>query len=492
MHINAAMANPVGSPFGNPVQGMSPELMAWLRQQAMEQNMSMQARAAIANRLGQQQASLVPPTGEEAPLATTVGPATPAFGVDPTMGAPPTQELPLAPPPIQPMATPQGPSSGPSQPAPFAAMPPTASPGGGSVVRDAQGQPVNTAGGPLRANPMAAAGAQLPPEIAPGPATTPEEQTKRISGWKQIVEKLKSDPKLQLMLLKLGTQMMQPVQPGQTAAGHVGQALGGSVDYLQAQQAAETQQELQRAQTAEVTARTATEAQRPAGVAATTGLTEAQIGRTVAETGTEDALRKGLVEEAQQKIKLMKSQGGLADEQAREYATTLQRNPKYAAAVIKELEARAWQHKNPGASQREASRARLDFIASLAPIIQKVDPELQALSKTDPELAIAKAKLQASDRWFASGATAAAQGETAAGNLEYLRAQYDYEVTTGSKNVKGKSFEIWAGEEIMSLVNPMDKAIKAQMLKQLGKKGTMQTPSGAGGRSTEDPLGIRK
>lgn len=477
----------VGSPFGNPVSGISPELMAWIRAQGMDQNISAQARAAIANRLGQQSASFTPEgatTVAPPPTETSMQPATPALGVNPQTGAPPTTEA------TQPVASPMGPYSGPQAP-PFAAMQPTP-------------------GAPPAASPPPmglAAGAQLPPEIAPGPARTPEEHAHRVSGWQQMIDQLKSDPKLQLMLLKFGTQLMQPIQPGQTAAGHVGQALSGSVDYLQAQQMAEAELAKTRAQTGQIGAQTTTEQQRPAEVKAQTGAITAQAGKTAEETKQIQAMTPQMIEESKAKVKKLAAEAGLDTAHADDYASgvTLKRDPRYIDAMVKELEARAYYYKNPQLHYNTGAHFQEKLYNDLKDSYKILDPGIADLIKQGTPEALAKADAMATDRAnqarFAGTAATAQAGETATGNLDFLQAQYDHAVATGAKDVKGKPFEVWAGEQIGSPINMTDKSIKAQMLRQLGqrKKGAPaspdagKTPSGAGGKpSTEDPLGIRK
>lgn len=94
-------------------------------------------------------------------------------------------------------------------------------------VADAQPVPVGPPQLPL--------GAQLnglPPEVQAAPPKTPEEMQQRKSQWGVFLDQLKSDPNAQLSLLRLGTNMMQPIAPGQTAAGHLGRSLDDSVSYL--------------------------------------------------------------------------------------------------------------------------------------------------------------------------------------------------------------------------------------------------------------------
>ena len=76
-----------------------------------------------------------------------------------------------------------------------------------------------------------AASQRLDPSYAPGSPKTPEEKAYRMEGWKQFIQKISTDPGLQMMALKMGTQMMQPVPLGGNAASHLGASLQSGVDY---------------------------------------------------------------------------------------------------------------------------------------------------------------------------------------------------------------------------------------------------------------------
>jgi len=110
-------------------------------------------------------------------------------------------------------------------------VPPQAAP----VTQQIQGQAAMTppqAPAPASAEqPFDAASQQLDPSYAPGPPTTPEEKTYRMEGWKQFLQKIASDPGLQMMALKMGTQMMQPIPLGGNVASHLGSSLQSGVDY---------------------------------------------------------------------------------------------------------------------------------------------------------------------------------------------------------------------------------------------------------------------
>lgn len=106
--------------------------------------------------------------------------------------------------------------------APFGSVPPSAPTGGAP-------QPQMPPAPPL--------GAMMPPiEIQPGPPTDAQQQAHRASGWQLFSKKLQTDPAWQMALLSFGTNLMQPVQPGQSKAGHFGQALTQGANTLSATQ----------------------------------------------------------------------------------------------------------------------------------------------------------------------------------------------------------------------------------------------------------------
>jgi hypothetical protein len=129
-------------------------------------------------------------------------------------------------------------------------------------------------------------------ELQAPPPRTPEEQQQRVSGWTQVVQRMQQDPALQMSIMRMGLQMMQPQQPGQTTGGHIASALGGSVDWLASNRALQDQFAKQEAERARIAAETE-------GAQARTQMTRAQtqnvplegqrlqadIGRIGADTG---------------------------------------------------------------------------------------------------------------------------------------------------------------------------------------------------------------
>ena len=99
--------------------------------------------------------------------------------------------------------------------------------GGGTPAPVVEAQPTQV--------PQLSMGAQLngiPAETQAPPPKTPEELQQRKSQWDVFIEQIKADPNVQMAMLRMGTNLMQPVAPGQTAAGHLGKSLDDSVSYL--------------------------------------------------------------------------------------------------------------------------------------------------------------------------------------------------------------------------------------------------------------------
>lgn len=65
-----------------------------------------------------------------------------------------------------------------------------------------------------------------------GAPKTPEERADRVSGWQEFFSQVQQNPNLLMAIMRMGTQLMQPIAPGQSVGGHFGNALAGSVDYL--------------------------------------------------------------------------------------------------------------------------------------------------------------------------------------------------------------------------------------------------------------------
>lgn len=86
----------------------------------------------------------------------------------------------------------------------------------------------------------------MPPEVNAS-MTPPKDETDlqtRVNGWGQVIERIKTDPNLQRSLMMMGSYLMQPIQPGQSALGQFGGGVAfGSAAY-QMGQSAETEAQL--------------------------------------------------------------------------------------------------------------------------------------------------------------------------------------------------------------------------------------------------------
>lgn len=391
-----------------------------------------------------------------------MSPPAPQMPVNPAVGVPPPVPAVPAPAPVQ--------APGPTAPA---ALNMTGVPGPGVPT------PQSAPPAALPIPPMAQASQGLPPEFAPGPAKTPEEVQARKQGWMNFAERLKSDPNMQMMLLRLGTALMQPVPAGQTPLGHVGTAIAGSMDYLSSLQAAQSKQAMEAAQTQEIGARTQTEQKRPAAI-------EAETAATKEKTKNLQAMQDVNIREAEAKIKAMEADGALKSVQAEAYREDIKRNPQYAAAVIAELEARAWAHRHPYDAVKAGNNAKMAYVNNLADALLQADPELQALAKTDPKGARARAVLEANDRMVAGNVLMRGQAETAKDIYASLEAEYEAAKASGDKEAAKLTKEQFILDKLSDPLRGYDAKVKTQVYGMIGKpsgtKGSGQTPSGAGGR----------
>lgn len=95
---------------------------------------------------------------------------------------------------------------------------------------------------PLGANPeMQVFGQQ--PGMMPGAA--PEAAAPQESVWGRMANNLMNDRALQLGLMAIGLNMMQPIQPGQTSMGHLASAIGQGINTIGQQRGIEENRKLQ-------------------------------------------------------------------------------------------------------------------------------------------------------------------------------------------------------------------------------------------------------
>lgn len=71
------------------------------------------------------------------------------------------------------------------------------------------------------------------------PAANAQELDRRMTGWAALANKIQTDPNLRQAMLVTGASMMQPLQPGQTGMGSLGQSMvAGAGAYAQGEQRA--------------------------------------------------------------------------------------------------------------------------------------------------------------------------------------------------------------------------------------------------------------
>src|SRR4030067_1121217 len=86
------------------------------------------------------------------------------------------------------------------------------------------------------------------PVSATAPAPAPAKGLEGLkAGWFDFLKGIRENPEQQQAFLRMGLQLLQPVQPGQTTAGHVSQAALQGMDYLTQAKALQTQREREKA-----------------------------------------------------------------------------------------------------------------------------------------------------------------------------------------------------------------------------------------------------
>lgn len=232
------------------------------------------------------------------------------------------------------------------------AMPSTMSPGPTpSLGQDiAQGTPAPgsptgpTPGGPMPTSmtpPVQAPGAPMGPTpslgqsleenpIAPaivGPPSTPEEKQGRLQSWINHFDNIKNDPQAMMMLLKFGTEMIQPIQPGQSALGHTGRAIQGSADYLGQLQSAEALRTKTGEESARLRAGTEQTQAETGAIPGKMEQTAAETARTKALTPTDEERQLGLDKDRQGLMKM--------DAEIRKLEEEIAQSPKNAESKRK-------------------------------------------------------------------------------------------------------------------------------------------------------------
>lgn len=407
--MQPTVANPTGN-YATTAQ--SPQVQEWIRRQLLEQAMSGQTQGAIANssQLNQQQPNVPTPASSDAGML---------------------------PPPNQP----------PVQAAVAAAPPPTANGGALPIEQPNRGSNmVPGQGGNGLMDPQTAAAMNLPDDVKAmmnaGPAVTPETIEERRSLWTQFVDNVKNSPNLPMMLTHFGAQMTQPLGVGQTGIGQFTSSVQGSLDYLQARKMQDAELAKTQAGTGHTIAQTGTEVQKPALVQAETAEAVAKTGaigagtaETVAKTKTIDAERSALVAKLGAEADELVTKKQLTLEQAREMKAKADAAPAEAASMIELRKAHSYYFTHPEMHARAMESAKNQSIDALAKaLVAGGDDALTALYKTDPEKALAKARVEAQAGQVGQYWKDQQETREAGDIYAQLSNQYDTEV----KNDKGK------------------------------------------------------
>lgn len=333
-----------------------------------------------------------------------------------------------------------------------------------------------------RSNPFASSSTpDLDAAMKAGPPKTPEEAASRKNAWTQFAQTVQQNPQMQMLLMRLGSNLVQPVAPGQTPIGHLGMAVQDTMNYKAALDTAQQQSRKMDAEIAQTQAQTGTEIEKPAAVRAGVAQTQAQTAQTEEETTGLRATRGLLVTKLQQEIDNLKTTGEIDDAKAKIFRAQADKEPQKLLEEIELMKAHAWYYRNPGASARATEAARVQSIDNLAQAyVTGGNDELTKLYKTDPQTALSKAKVLA-----AAGQTAGFWNNQAEdGQADEIFQMYSdmYETLnkTGSKQVKGQTKEEFVIQQLMLSNTPP--SINSKVMARLGRTQKGGAPAKPGVR----------
>lgn len=458
--MGPTVANPIGG-YTDP--NASPGFQAWLRQQLLDQAISAQAMQATS-RLPASQPVVVP------------GQAS-----DQGMLPPPNQPAVAAPPPAaaQPPVAPVAPTPAPAQATPPDGSLPIEQPARGATVPGSGANGFDMASTPAEVKQMFV-----------GPPKSPEEVQARHSAWSDFIDQIKADPNMPSLLLKFGTSMMQPIAPGQTPAGHLGQALQGSVDYLAAKKMQEAELAKTQAQTGKIGAETTTEQQQPGKVAAETGAITAGTARTEAETATLNSQREGLAQKLQAEVDRMQKEGNLNDQQAALLAAKTKTHPAEVASEIALRKAHEFYFTHPEmharANANALESARMQSVRALADaFVHGGDDALTVEYQKNPSTAMNKAIVQAQAGQVGQFWKNQEEESQAEDSYKLFSSLYDEEAKAG-KLPKGMTRQKYILNQLITSGFPT--TVNAKIAARAGKEGSSNpaaTPT-KGGRPPLD------
>lgn len=267
-------------------------------------------------------------------------------------------------------------------------------------------------------------------------------------------------------LLRAGLELMQPMPMWQSNAGHLARAAMAGVDYSNEQKKAEQASKMAEAQIAQTS--TATEKTR-----ADTKHTGAATEKLVQELEDTRSMHDLRIDELRAKIELSRKQGLLDDAQAKALEQKLEADPRYRGAVIDELQARAFAHRNP---QLRGGGGPLDS-AALAQI--KARTENLIATGMEPQAASAQAWQERLSG--ATGAKDTIEDQNAARLLKIFKIDYAEE-TAGDK--KAPPFNSWLKEKIAGAaigddVNKLGPRIRELAMEQDKQVAPAAAPSAA-------------
>lgn len=333
----------------------------------------------------------------------------------------------------------------------------------------------------------------IPKEMNVGPAKTPEEAQQRVSGWQQFFDKVRSDPNLLMALVRFGSEMIQPIQPGQTLGGHFGMAVQGGMDYLGQLQNQQSVRNLQMAEaqrlgagTEQVQRQTAAglpEAQ-TSNVRATTEHTQAGTLQTQAQTRKIDeevklvaaeARIKQLTADSQPKVieaqlKKLQSEGLLDDAKAREVQAEL--DAGRPAAAVELLKAHA-EYFRQGHQQMKAQAQRYEDL---------VDAYTQSGYSRPDAVRAANRDL------FAGGALRSTAELDADAQLQDLQDQYQATMADPKNKKKNMTFSQFVADDLQyGGSSGLPPATKALIKARITRMGGSAVPAPAPGQRQQAP-----
>lgn len=231
-------------------------------------------------------------------------------------------------------------------------------------------------------------------------------------------------------LLRAGLELMQPMPMWQSNTGHLARAAMAGVDYSNEQKKAEQASKVAEAQIAQTGA--ATEKTR-----ADTKHTGAATEKLVQELEDTHSMHDLRIDELKGKIDLARKQGLLDDAQAKALGQKLEADRGYRGAVIEELRARAFAHRNP---QLRGGGGPLDSAA-----LAQIKARTENLIATGMEPQVASAQAWQERLSGATGAKNTIEDQNAARLLKIFKVDYAEE-TAGNK--KAPPFNSWLKEKI--------------------------------------------